>query len=90
MSLQSDELPQDDNIYRVVIYPRTKSASVSCFGMEGVDMTVEGVYDSVDELPEWMQRKLAILNMFRVAPPMRTVEGIGRRIDKDTFWVYRS
>lgn len=90
MFLQSDELPQDDNIYRVVIYPRTKSASVSCFGMEGVDMTVEGVYDSVDELPEWMQRKLAILNMLRVAPPMRTVDGIGKRIDKDTFWVYRS
>jgi hypothetical protein len=58
--------------------------------MEGVDMTVEGVYDSVDELPEWMQRKLAILNMLRVAPPMRTVDGIGKRIDKDTFWVYRS
>ena len=90
MSLQSDELPQDDNIYRVVIYPRTKIASVSCFGMEGVDMTVEGVYDSVDELPEWMQRKLAILNMLRVASPMRTVDGIGKRIDKDTFWVYRS
>ena len=90
MFSQTDELPQDDNIYRVVVYPSTKSASVSCFGMEGVDMTVEGVYDSVDELPEWIQRKLAILNMYRVKPPMRTVDGIGRRIDEDTFWVYRS
>lgn len=90
MFSQTDELPQDDNIYRVVVYPNTKSASVSCFGMEGVDMTVEGVYDSVDELPEWIQRKLAILNMYRVKPPMRTVDGIGRRIDEDTFWVYRS
>tara|TARA_E500000318_G_C3491101_1_gene184390 strand:+ start:368 stop:544 length:177 start_codon:yes stop_codon:yes gene_type:complete len=58
--------------------------------MEGVDMTVEGVYDSVDELPEWIQRKLSVLNMLKVKPPMRTIDGIGRRIDEDTFWVYRS
>ena len=90
MFSQTDELPQDDNIYRVVIYPTTKSASVACFGMEGVDMTVEGVYDSVDELPEWIQRKLSVLNMLKVKPPMRTIDGIGRRIDEDTFWVYRS
>ena len=52
MSSQSNELPHDDNIYRVVIYPSTKSVLVTCFGMEGVDMAVEGAYDSVDELPE--------------------------------------
>lgn len=90
MSLQTDELPHDDNIYRVVIHPSTNSVSVSCFGMEGVDTAIEGAYDSVDKLPKWIQRKVAVLNMLRVKPPMRTVDGVGRRIDKDTFWIYRS
>ncbi len=85
-----DALPHDDNIYRVVIYPNTKSVLISCFGMEGVDVAVEGAYDSVDELPEWIQRKLAVLNMLKVNPPMQSVPDVGRRIDADTFWVYRN
>jgi len=88
--ISDDTLPHDDNIYRVVIYPNTKSVLVSCFGMEGVDMVVEGAYDSVDELPEWIQRKLAVLNMLRVKPPMQSIDDVGRRIDEHTFWVYRS
>ena len=80
-------LPHDDNIYRVVIYPNTKSVLVSCFGMEGVDVAVEGAYDSVDELPKWIQRKLAVLTMLKVAD---SLPDTGRRIDEDTFWVYRS
>ena len=89
-AITDDVLPHDDNIYRVVIYPNTKSVLVSCFGMEGVDMAVEGAYDSVDELPEWIQRKLAVLTMLKVKPPMQAVADVGRRIDEDTFWVYRS
>jgi len=53
-------------------------------------MAVEGAYDSVDELPEWIQRKLAVLTMLKVKPPMQAVSDVGRRIDDDTFWVYRS
>jgi hypothetical protein len=91
MSSQNDTLPHDDNIYRVVIYPNTKSVLVTCFGMEGVDVAVEGTYDSVDELPEWIQHKLAVLNMIKVKPVSgMQVDGIGRRIDRNTFWVYRS
>ena len=87
MSSQSNELPPDDNIYRVVVYPNTKSVLVSCFGMEGVDVAVEGAYDSVDELPKWIQRKLAVLTMLKVDD---SLPDTGRRIDEDTFWVYRS
>jgi hypothetical protein len=58
--------------------------------MEGVDTAIEGAYDSVDELPEWIQRKLSVLNMLKVKPPMQAVSDVGRRIDEDTFWVYRS
>jgi hypothetical protein len=80
-------LPPDDNIYRIVVYPNTKSVLVSCFGMEGVDVAVEGAYDSVDELPKWIQRKLAVLTMLKVDD---SLPDTGRRIDEDTFWVYRS
>ena len=86
-AITDDVLPHDDNIYRVVIYPSSKSVLVSCFGMEGVDMAVEGAYDSVDELPEWIQRKLAVLTMLKVDDSLLDT---GRRIDEDTFWVYRS
>ena len=87
LHIVDDTLPHDDNIYRVVIYPNTKSVLVSCFGMEGVDVAVEGAYDSVDELPKWIQHKLAVLIMLKVDDSLL---GTGRRIDEDTFWVYRS
>jgi hypothetical protein len=45
-------------------------------------------YNSVDELPAWMQRKLATLMIFDHNEVNNEIEGLGRRISENTFWIY--
>jgi len=84
-----DDLPRDDNIYRVSVSPRTNTVRVVAIGTE-VDSTIEGEYDSVDALPLWMQEKIALLMMTSLDKPTSTVEGVGRRIDANIYWIFRA
>ena len=87
MSYDND-LPHDDNVYRVYVNPHTNAVAVSCIGME-VDSVVSGEYDSVDALPLWMQEKVALLMMTPLDKPTSEVEGVGRRIDDNVYWIFR-
>lgn len=54
-----------------------------------VDET-EQVYDSPSDLPKWVQDRVALLSMFDPnEKPAQTIEGIGRRVDENTFWIYK-
>jgi hypothetical protein len=77
---------QDDKLYRVVI--RDGRVEVICFGIDLLDPQAEGEYDSVDDLPKWVQDRLAVLMITSAKPPTTEVEGVGRRIDDDVYWVY--
>lgn len=48
------------------------------------------LYDGVDALPEWMQRKLSVLMTLAYDQPTEELATIGRRISKYVFWVYPS
>ena len=76
----------DDHIYRVSICP--DGVDVVCFGM-GVDTVHDGHYINADVLPKWVQERLAVLMMMSYAPPTEEVEGVGRRISRDVYWVYK-
>lgn len=76
----------DDKIYRVSI--NNGKAVVFCFGVDMLDPQAEGEYDSVDDLPKWVQDRIAVLMITSAKPPTSEVEGIGRRIDENTFWLY--
>jgi hypothetical protein len=54
-----------------------------------VDSVVSGEYDSVDTLPLWMQEKVALLMMTPLDKPTSEVEGVGRRIDDNVYWIFR-
>lgn len=70
--------------YRVAVEPSGR-VNITTWGLaEDIDRS----YDSVDELPEWMQRKIAVLMIFDPEKPMEEIKGIGRRISRGTFWVY--
>lgn len=63
-------------------------------GMEDVDdiiKTLDGVcdahYDSVDLLPKWVQERLSVLSMMPSTPPTKEVDGVGRRISANVYWV---
>lgn len=47
----------------------------------------EGVYEDSSKLPEWVQDRIAVLSMMSTEPPTKFVEGVGRRIDENVFWV---
>ncbi len=80
-------LLDNDKLYRVSLDPDRNTVHVSCIGMERVDNTLADTYLSVDDLPSWVQGKLAVLMMTDPTPPTLEVEGVGRRIDKHTFWI---
>lgn len=84
MSLYED----DDVVVRVFLHP---CGSVTALMFKGFAMLhevdAERDYPSEEELPEWMRRKLAVLKMCHYKPPTDIVEGVGRRINFDTFWL---
>lgn len=77
-----------DTVYRVVLNDETKLVHVISFGMEGVDVSPERVYNSFNDLPKWMQERVALLMMTSAEPPTNEVDGVGRRIDETTYWLY--
>ena len=80
----------DSDIYRIHICDTGEDRiSVICVGMERVDACLEGAYDNLQELPQWVQERIAVLSMLDAKPPTQNIEGVGRRIDADTYWVYR-
>jgi len=74
--------------YRVMIHPDTNRVDILCFGMEAIDASALGLYDSMIDTPNWVQERIAILMMTNGTPPTEPVEGVGHRIDSNTYWVY--
>jgi|TARA_R110002012_G_scaffold233362_1_gene406532 hypothetical protein len=62
-----------------------KRVDVVCVGMDCVDSTLKDAYDNVNELPEWVQLKIAVL---MACQDGHTIDTIGRRVDESTFWIY--
>lgn len=75
-----------ENVYRIFI---GSTVEVVCLGIGSADSEVEGVYATTDELPTWMQERIAVLSMMKVNPPQTKVEGIGMRVDENVYWVLR-
>jgi len=78
-----------DRLYRVVIAPANGTVDVLCLGIDCVDPEAEGIYANTSLLPAWIQERLAVLSMMKVDPPQTRVEGIGMRIDDNTFWILK-
>ena len=77
----------DDYTYRLSI-DADKQISIVCFGLPTVDANCEGTYDSVDDLPNWVQDRLAILMMIPITKPTPDIPEVGRRISTSVFWLY--
>lgn len=52
-----------------------------------IDEDIEGIYDDVDLLPDWVKERLAVLMIIDPTPPTPSLPGVGRRISKYVFWV---
>ncbi len=83
-----DELMSSGSIYRVCIHINTNRVEVACIGMGCVDYGSPRYYD-MEELPEWVVGRIAVLSLCDTVPPTPSIEGVGRRIDETTFWIER-
>ena len=63
--------------------------TVVCLSTECVDPPEVGEYTSVSDLPNWVQERIAVLLLMSSKPPTQFVEGIGRRISENVFWVFK-
>ena len=79
-------ITMDDMIVRVHVSPN--SVHVFLLGLKTLDYDLKDVYDSVDDLPKWVQERLALLMMISTNPPTAVVKGVGRRISENIFWVF--
>ena len=82
---------QDNIIYRVVECPVTNTYQVKCIGTECVDSGVKESYSSIDDMPDWFARKLAMLYTVSLergsSGIQHSTKGVGWRDDQYTFWV---
>mgnify|MGYP006416607109 FL=1 len=77
----------DRPTYYIKIDDDTKSVYVQCIGMECVDSTTKSQYASLDDAPEWMQRKVAILMVGGYTFGQEPIEGVGNRYGDNTFLI---
>jgi len=78
----------NDSVYRLHVL-EDNTVELICFGIEKVDAAEEGTYASPNDLPDWVQKKLAVLMMMPCTPPTSEVLGVGRRIAEDIYWLYK-
>ena len=77
--------PPEGVVYHVSIPKDRKYINVICIGMECVDNTLKGCYHCLNDLPSWVQGKIAILTLCEDGQDVRKV---GKRINDMTFWIY--
>jgi len=76
-------------IYRILIRG-DNSIETDCYDM--IDLfkpELEKAYSSIDNLPEWVKERLAVLSILNPDQRNEEVEGVGRRIAKNIYWVYK-
>lgn len=75
----------DKPMYRIAMCK--DRVTVMNFDITDMDGCLDRVYNHVDDLPNWVKERLAILMMTSPAPPTDPIEGVGRRISETIFWV---
>jgi len=78
--------PEENYTYRISV--NGGRVNIMCFGIPPVDGVDEGDYDSVDDLPNWVKDRLAILMMTPIDKPTVDIPSVGRRITGNVYWVY--
>ena len=78
--------PHEDYIWRVWIDP-DGTVVMSYIGYCPIDTKRRLEYQTVEDLPEWVKDRLAVLNMMPPDPNDSVVFGVGRRVDETTWWV---
>jgi hypothetical protein len=78
--------PESDYVWRIdTNYDGL--VSVQYIGFCPIDDRDVTLYDDISKIPDWMQHRVAALNMMPPHPTESSIYGVGRRIDDTVFWV---
>ena len=76
-------------IYRIAIH-EDMSIHTTCYDLiDNFAPELKNYYSGVDELPKWVQDKLAVLMLLDHTKQNEEVENVGRRIQENVFWVFK-
>ena len=78
------EVTQTNTSYHVNISNATGHVECTCLGMECVYILLKDSYNSLDEMPLWVQERLSLLMMLE---SKATLVNIGTKIDDYNFMV---
>lgn len=79
-------LPEDDGIWRVEI-DNAGAVTMEYIGLYEVDSSVTKLYPTLEQSPEWVKDRIAILNMMPPDPNKSVVFNVGRRVDDNAYWI---
>ena len=72
---QMVDIPLNETVYRIYIQPSSFAIDVTCLGTECAERAYYGKY--VNDLPDWIQRRLAVLMLMGEEQYGHVIEGVG-------------
>lgn len=76
-------------VYRIRIH-EDSSVETTCYDMlDNFNPELDNHYEHIDDLPSWVQDKLAVLMLLDHKVKNEEVKDVGRRISEDIFWVFK-
>ena len=83
------EKAKKEPIYRISLNS-DGSVQTTCYEMlDAFSPELKSFYSSVDEMPKWVQDRIAVLMLLDPDKLNQEVENVGRRISDDIFWVFK-
>ena len=83
------EKAKKEPIYRISLNS-DGSVQTTCYEMlDAFSPELKSFYSSVDEMPKWVQDRIAVLMLLDPSKLNQEVENVGRRISDDIFWVFK-
>jgi len=70
-----------------VQFKDSNTLEVLFIGLTVNDESGLSTVEALGDLPEWMQRRIAALNIFGDDYPTDYVDGVGRRINRTTYYL---
>ena len=82
------EMMKTEPIYRICIN-EDNTVETDCFEMlDAFNPELKKYYETLDDLPNWVQDKLAVLMLLDHTKVNEEVKGVGRRISQSIYWVF--
>ena len=83
------KMARQQPIYKIH-FQKDNTIHTACYELlDNFKPELELTYEHADELPQWVQDKLAVLMVLDHHANNLEVAGVGRRINEDIFWVFK-